>query len=106
MAMRQNVWLNPALSRIGIYGGTFDPIHYAHLILAREALEQLQLDEIIFVPAALSPHKLEQEPTAAAIRAEMLSAAIRDEPRFSLDELELRRPPPSFAIDTIEAFAR
>jgi nicotinate-nucleotide adenylyltransferase len=90
--------------KIGIYGGTFDPVHHAHLILAREALEQLELDEVIFVPAAASPHKLDAQATPAAIRLEMLRAAIAGEPRFRVDDRELRRPPPSFTIDTIEQF--
>lgn len=90
--------------KIGIYGGTFDPIHHAHLILARETLETLPLDEIVFVPAAISPHKLEQAPSPAEIRVEMLRAAIANEPRFSVDELELRRAGPSFTIDTVLQF--
>jgi len=90
------------LSKIGIYGGTFDPVHHAHLILAREALEHFELDEMIFIPAAVSPHKLGQEPTPPAVRVEMLRAAIAGENRFCLDELELQRPPPSYTIDTIE----
>lgn len=90
--------------KIGIYGGTFDPIHCAHLILAREALEQLELDQMIFIPAALSPHKLDELPTPAAIRLELLRAAVAGEPRFTIDERELQRPPPSFTIDTVEAF--
>jgi nicotinate-nucleotide adenylyltransferase len=90
--------------KIGIYGGTFDPIHHAHLILAREALEKLKLDEVIFVPAAASPHKLDTQATSAAIRLEMLRAAIADEPSFRVDDRELRRPPPSFTIETIEQF--
>ena len=94
------------MKKIGIYGGTFDPIHHAHLILAREALEQFELDEVIFIPAALSPHKLGQEPTSPAIRVEMLRAAIKGETRFCLDELELQRPPPSYTIDTVEQFRR
>jgi nicotinate-nucleotide adenylyltransferase len=92
------------LKRIGIYGGTFDPIHHAHLILAREALERLELDEVIFVPAAMSPHKLDQTPTDAAARVEMIRAAIKGEPRFCIDEIELQRPPPSFTIETIESY--
>lgn len=94
------------LKRIGVYGGTFDPIHCAHLILAREALEQLQLDQIIFVPAAVSPHKLEQTPNPAVRRVEMLRGALEGEPLFSLDEFEVKRPPPSFTIDTIEELKR
>ncbi len=88
------------VKKIGIYGGTFDPIHHGHLILAREALEKLALDEVIFIPAAVSPHKLEQKTTPAAVRVEMLRAAIAGEAHFCLDELELQRPPPSYTYDT------
>lgn len=91
--------------RIGIYGGTFDPIHHAHLILAREAAELFDLEQVIFVPAAASPHKLSVSVTAADVRLEMIRAAIRDEPRFMVDDLELKRPPPSFTIDTMETIA-
>ena len=94
------------MNRIGIYGGTFDPIHNAHLILALEALETLELTQVIFVPAALSPHKLEHTPAPFAARVEMLGAAIAGEPRFGLDDCELHRPAPSFTIDTVEAFRR
>ncbi|MEO5721963.1 MAG: nicotinate-nucleotide adenylyltransferase [Chthoniobacterales bacterium] len=94
------------MSKIGIYGGTFDPIHHGHLILAREAREQLQLDEIIFIPAAQSPHKPDVPATPAAVRLEMLRAATADEPFFSIDGSELNRPPPSFTINTVEDFAR
>ncbi len=90
------------MKKIGIFGGTFDPIHNGHLILARDALEQLQLDSLLFIPAARSPHKAGQQPTAADLRAEMIRAAIEGEPGFCLDELELTRPAPSYTIDTIE----
>jgi nicotinate-nucleotide adenylyltransferase len=91
------------VKRIGIFGGTFDPIHHGHLILARDAVETLQLESVIFIPAALSPHKLEREPTAPEIRLKMLCAAIESEPSFATDALELERPPPSYTIDTVEA---
>jgi nicotinate-nucleotide adenylyltransferase len=91
------------LKTIGIFGGTFDPIHNGHLILARDAIEQLSLDELLFIPAALSPHKLEQSPAAADVRVEMIRAAIEGEPRLCLDTLELERSAPSFTIDTVEA---
>lgn len=91
------------MKTIGIFGGTFDPVHHGHLILARDAFEKLELDELLFVPAALSPHKLGQTPTSADARVEMLRAAIQGEPRFCLDTLELERPAPSYAVDTIEA---
>jgi len=94
------------LRKIGIYGGTFDPIHHAHLILAREALELLELDQVIFVPAAISPHKLDELPTSSEFRLEMLRGALEGEPGFVLDDQELRRPPPSYAVETVEEMAR
>jgi len=92
------------LQKIGIYGGTFDPIHCAHLILARETLEQLGLEKIIFVPAATSPGK--DAPIASSeARWQMLQAAIAGDARFEADDIELRRPPPSYTIATIEQLA-
>ncbi|MEY2481416.1 MAG: nicotinate-nucleotide adenylyltransferase [Verrucomicrobiota bacterium] len=88
--------------KIGIYGGTFDPIHHAHLILAREAMESLQLEGVIFVPAAASPHKQDRHIATASVRLKMLRAAITEEPKFSVDDCELRRGAPSYTIDTIE----
>ena len=91
------------MKKIGIFGGTFDPIHYGHLILAREAREALGLDTVIFIPAAASPHKLDQKLTAPDVRLEMLRAAIESEPGFGFDLMELQRSSPSYAVDTIEA---
>ena len=92
--------------KIGLYGGTFDPIHCAHLILAGEALEKFELDEIVFVPALVSPHKRDQQSAPAEARLEMLRGAIAGEPHFAVDELDLHRAPPSYTIDTVEDFAR
>jgi len=90
------------MRKIGIYGGTFDPIHHAHLILAREARESLGLEKVTFVPAAVSPDK--DSPVAPAeMRLSMLRAAIEGEAAFAIDDCELRRPPPSYTIDTVEA---
>jgi nicotinate-nucleotide adenylyltransferase len=91
------------LKKIGIFGGTFDPIHHGHLILARDAVEQLGLDCVLFIPAAISPHKLEREPTGSDARLEMVRAAIADEPRFALDTMELERGAPSYSVETVEA---
>ena len=91
------------MRKIGIFGGTFDPIHQGHLILARDAIEQLQLEKLIFIPAAISPHKLGELPADADVRVEMLRAAIEGEPQFCLDTLELERPAPSYTVDTMEA---
>ena len=90
------------MKKIGIFGGTFDPIHHGHLILARDALETLGLESLLFIPAALSPHKLDRQPTAPEIRLEMLRAALEDEPRFCLDAMELERPAPSYAFESME----
>jgi nicotinate-nucleotide adenylyltransferase len=93
---------NKKLKKIGIYGGTFDPVHHAHLILARDALERLGLDEVIFVPAAISPLKKTAPVASGELRLAMLQAAITGESKFMVDDCELRRPPPSYTIDTIE----
>lgn len=87
--------------KIGLYGGTFDPVHTGHLILARDAIEELDLDCVIFIPASLSPHKQNTQPASASVRKEMLIAAIENEPRFVIDDCELYRKGPSFTIDTV-----
>lgn len=90
--------------RTALYGGSFDPIHHGHLILAREAMEQLSLDRVIFIPAAQSPFKLDRAPTAPSIRLEMVRAAIEGEPRFECDPSEVEREGPSFSVETLEAW--
>ena len=87
--------------KIGLFGGSFDPVHHGHLILAREALEKLGLDRVIFIPAGISPHKLGRPPAPAALRCEMVAEAIADEPGFGWDDCEVRREGASFAIDTV-----
>jgi nicotinate-nucleotide adenylyltransferase len=90
------------VERVGIFGGSFDPVHLGHLILAEAALEELSLDRIIFIPAGVSPFKTAHPPAvSAADRLEMLREAIRGEARFSVDDRELRRAGPSYAIDTV-----
>src|SRR5260370_7898587 len=88
------------MRKIGIYGGTFDPIHHGHLILARQACEELGLDQLIFVPAALSPFKKAACANGQA-RLSMLQAAIEGQDGFAVDACELKRPPPSYSIDTV-----
>ncbi len=91
-----------APERIGLYGGSFDPVHLGHLILARDAVEQLGLSRMIFVPAAISPHKLGRLPGAAGEdRLAMLEAAVAGEPQFVVDPCELGRAGPSYTVDTI-----
>ena len=87
--------------KIGIYGGTFDPIHFGHLILSRQACEELKLDQLIFVPAALSPSKKVPAKASGEFRLEMLRAAIQGQEDFIADDCELKRPAPSYTIDTV-----
>jgi nicotinate-nucleotide adenylyltransferase len=88
--------------RLGIFGGTSDPVHHGHLILAEDAIEHFDLDGMLFIPAAVSPHRIDCPPAAsAAHRVEMLKHAIKDEPRFAIDECEIHRPPPSYTFDTV-----
>lgn len=90
------------MKKIGIFGGSFDPIHHGHLILAREALETLALEQVLFIPAAQSPHKPGTAPASAAARWEMLEAAIAGENGFAASRVELDRPAPSYAVETME----
>ena len=94
------------LKKIAIYGGTFDPVHHAHLILAREAIETLDLDKVILVPAAISPLKKAAPVPSGEVRLAMLRAAIKGDPKFEVDECELLRPSPSYTIDTVEEIRR
>jgi nicotinate-nucleotide adenylyltransferase len=94
------------LKKIAIYGGTFDPIHHGHLIVAREALERLRADEVIFIPARVSPLRKTAPIARDEIRLMMIQAAIENEPGFTADDCELRRPPPSYTIDTVEQIRR
>jgi nicotinate-nucleotide adenylyltransferase len=90
--------------KIGLYGGSFDPVHNGHLILARDAMERLDLEKVIFVPARVSPHKLDHPPAPPEARSQMLAAAIADEPRFEMDPCEITREGPSFAVETVQLF--
>jgi nicotinate (nicotinamide) nucleotide adenylyltransferase len=94
------------LNKIAIYGGTFDPIHHGHLIVAREALERLGTDEVIFIPARVSPLRKAAPIARDEIRLAMIQAAIENEPGLAVDDCELRRPPPSYTIDTVEQIRR
>lgn len=87
--------------KIGIYGGTFDPIHNGHLILAQDAIEFLNVDRIIFMPNVISPHKEETTPAPKELRYSMVEAAVADEPRFEVSDWEIQRQPPSYSIDMV-----
>ncbi len=87
-------------SRIGLFGGTFDPLHNAHLALACIALKALQLDQLRWIPAG-QPWQKTRDITAAVHREAMVSMAIAGEPRFVLDRIELERGGPSYTLDTV-----
>ena len=87
--------------RIGVFGGSFDPVHIGHLIIAQDALEQLELDRLIFVPAAVSPLKKHRAPADGRHRLEMLLRATADNLRFDVSDIELTRGGLSYTIDTI-----
>lgn len=89
------------MGRIGVLGGTFDPPHIGHLILAQEAMVKLNLEEIAFIPAACPPHKGISPTASPQQRLEMVSLAISDNPKFKALDIELRRKGPSYTIDTI-----
>lgn len=88
-------------SRIGLYGGTFDPPHLGHLIVASEACGALRLDRLLFLPSATPPHKRGQVEASAEQRLEMVRRAVAGDARFGVEELELRREGASYTVDTL-----
>jgi nicotinate-nucleotide adenylyltransferase len=90
--------------RIGLMGGTFNPVHIAHLRIAEEARELCALDRVIFIPAADPPHKPLADEVPFELRCEMVRLAIAGNPAFELSDIEGRRPGKSYSIDTITRF--
>src|SRR5437016_9026015 len=93
------------LARTAVLGGSFNPIHYGHLLLADDVAELLGLDRVLFVPAGSPPHKPPTLLAPAADRFEMVRLAIADHPRFAVSDVELRRAGPSYTVDTLSALA-
>jgi nicotinate-nucleotide adenylyltransferase len=89
--------------RLGIFGGSFDPVHYGHLLLAESCREQVGLDRVLFVPAGIPPHKQGRELTPGALRLEMLSLAIAGDPAFEASPLEVERGGVTYTVDTLRA---
>ena len=87
--------------RLGIFGGTFDPPHLGHLILAGEAQSQLHLTQVLWLLTAVPPHKQGQSITPLAHRLAMLERALADNPSFLISDVEIRRPGPHYAADTL-----
>lgn len=90
------------MKKIGIIGGTFDPPHFGHLIIAQEVLESFCLDEIWFMPSAIPPHKDREDILDANTRLELLKRAIADHPQFSVSTIELERSGKSYTYDTMK----
>ena len=88
------------MKHIGLFGGSFNPVHCGHLLAAESVLEQLALDEILFLPAACSPFKARPE-IRDTQRLDMLRCAIEDYPAFKIDSRELKQPGPSYTINTL-----
>ena len=91
--------------RLGIFGGTFDPPHVGHLLVAVDAVEHLSLDRLVFIPAAIQPLKAARAIASAAQRLEMVRRLIGDDTRFAVDAIEAEREGVSFSVDTVAAYA-
>ena len=92
--------------RVGLFGGTFDPIHIGHLIAAEEARERAGLDRVIFVPCGIPPHKRSERVSAGSVRLEMTRLATQSNPGFEVSEFEVSREGASFTIETVRHFSR
>lgn len=92
------------VERVGLYGGSFDPIHNGHLIVARAIAERLDLMRVVFLPSANPPHKSGEVLAEAGHRAEMVKLAIKGEPIFDYSDYDLTRSGPSYTIDTVNHF--
>ncbi|HEX6211189.1 MAG TPA: nicotinate-nucleotide adenylyltransferase [Methylomirabilota bacterium] len=93
------------MARVAVFGGSFNPVHYGHLLLADEVLELLGLDRVLFVPAASPPHKPAAQLAPAADRFAMVRLAIAGHARFAASDVELRRAGPSYTVDTLQELA-
>jgi nicotinate-nucleotide adenylyltransferase len=92
--------------RVGVFGGTFDPVHLGHLILAEQCREQGRLDQVWFVPAPRPPHKHERALTRFDQRVEMIQLAIAGQPAFRVEEIEKERSGPSYTVETVAELRR
>jgi len=91
------------VSRVAVFGGSFNPIHYGHLLVADEVRERLGLDRVLFIPAAVPPHKSPRGLAPAAHRYQMVRLATAGNPAFAVSDMELHRSGPSYTVDTLEA---
>lgn len=94
------------MNRVGLYGGSFDPVHLGHLLVAESALEEFQLDRLIVIPAAQSPFKPASAPSPPGLRLRMLRLAFAGMNRVEIDDQEIRRGGVSYSVDTAAEYAR
>ena len=94
------------MARVAVFGGSFNPVHYGHLLLADEIVELVALDRVLFVPAAQPPHKPAAHLAPAADRFAMVRLAIAGHPRLAVSDVELQRAGPSYTVDTLEELWR
>ncbi len=94
------------IRRLGILGGTFDPIHHGHLVAAQEVQHQLALDQVLFVPAGMPPHKPPQPISPIHHRLRMVELAIAGKSHFALSRLDADRPGPCYTVDTLQLLRR
>jgi nicotinate-nucleotide adenylyltransferase len=92
--------------RIGLFGGSFDPVHLGHLLVAQAAREELDLGRLFFIPAAQSPFKPENKPASAAARLQLLRLALAGKTNCEIDDQEIRRGGISYTVDTLRDYAR
>lgn len=94
------------MQRIGLYGGSFDPVHIGHVLVGQAASEELSLDRLFFIPAARSPFKPDQQPAPSEMRMALLRLALAGRPKWELDDFEVQRGGTSFTIDTVRYFSK
>ncbi|GAB6282959.1 MAG: nicotinate-nucleotide adenylyltransferase [Ignavibacterium sp.] len=94
------------MSKIGIFGGSFDPIHLGHLIIAQFVYDERNLDKIIFIPSFISPHKMDVNFSNPKHRLEMIKLAIKDIPYFDYSDFEIKKEGISYTIDTLKEFKK
>lgn len=94
------------MTRLGLFGGSFDPVHLGHLLVAQAALEELGLTRLYFIPAAQSPFKPENEPAPDPVRLQLLRLALAGKTNCEIDEQEIRRGGTSYSVDTLRDYTR
>ncbi len=94
------------MKRLGILGGTFDPVHLGHLVMAQAALKEMKLDKVFFVPCRLPPHKPASNLTPASDRLAMIRLAIQSNKDFAVSDFEIKRRGKSYSIDTVKYFKK